>query len=194
MAAEVLARYPEAEATLVDFSEPMLEEARSRFRDAADRVRIVRADLMESKWVAALGKDARYDLVVSRQAIHHLTDTRKRGLYREVFGLLKAGGLFLNLDHVSSPTQWVEAMFEDWLIDRLYESRRAKDPEVSRRQVAKEYRNRADHVANILAPVEVQLRWLREAGFQDVDCFYKAFEFALFGGRRASRTSRSGYP
>ena len=27
-----------------------------------------------------------------------------------------------------------------------------------------------------------QCRWLREIGFQDVDCFWKYFELAIFGG------------
>ncbi|MFO1146226.1 MAG: methyltransferase domain-containing protein [Rhodospirillales bacterium] len=33
------------------------------------------------------------------------------------------------------------------------------------------------------APVEDQLRWLREAGFADVDCSFKAWRFAVFSGR-----------
>jgi len=32
--------------------------------------------------------------------------------------------------------------------------------------------------------VEVQCEWLRDAGFIDVDCFFKAFELAIFGGKR----------
>jgi hypothetical protein len=26
--------------------------------------------------------------------------------------------------------------------------------------------------------------WLREIGYVDVDCYFKSFEFAVFGGRR----------
>ncbi len=33
------------------------------------------------------------------------------------------------------------------------------------------------------APVEAQCDWLRTAGFVDVDCFYKSWRFAVFGGR-----------
>jgi hypothetical protein len=35
-----------------------------------------------------------------------------------------------------------------------------------------------------LALVDVQCGWLREIGFQDVDCFFKVFELALLGGRK----------
>ena len=40
---------------------------------------------------------------------------------------------------------------------------------------------------NILASVEEQCDWLRRIGYQDVDCFLKTFELALFGGRKAAR-------
>jgi tRNA (cmo5U34)-methyltransferase len=34
------------------------------------------------------------------------------------------------------------------------------------------------------APVERQCEWLRDVGYADVDCFFKVFELAVFGGRR----------
>ena len=43
---------------------------------------------------------------------------------------------------------------------------------------------RPGRAANILASVEEQCRWLHEIGFQDVDCFWKYFELAIFGGFR----------
>jgi hypothetical protein len=43
---------------------------------------------------------------------------------------------------------------------------------------------RQDAETNILAPVELQLQWLRECGFIDVDCAFKALELSVFAGRR----------
>ncbi|WP_334976078.1 hypothetical protein [Nostoc sp.] len=32
--------------------------------------------------------------------------------------------------------------------------------------------------------LDIQLHWLEAAGFQNVDCWYKNFSFAVFGGYR----------
>jgi hypothetical protein len=41
--------------------------------------------------------------------------------------------------------------------------------------------------ANILAPVETQCQWLREIGFEHVDCYLKIFELEVFDGVRSAR-------
>jgi hypothetical protein len=50
--------------------------------------------------------------------------------------------------------------------------------------VEREYDERPDQHANKLAPVEDQLAWLREIGFEDVDCPFKYFELAVLVGRK----------
>jgi tRNA (cmo5U34)-methyltransferase len=100
-----------------------------------------------------------FELVVSSLAIHHLEDARKRELYAEVFGLLEPGGRFANLEHVSSPTPALHREFLD--VARVPE-----DP------------------SNRLLDAETQLRWMRELGYADVDCFWKWRERALLSGVR----------
>jgi tRNA (cmo5U34)-methyltransferase len=66
----------------------------------------------------------------------------------------------------------------------LYHRRKEKGEEVTLEQVRHAFLERPDRSANILALVEDQCRWLREIGFRDVDCFWKYFELAIFGGIR----------
>ncbi len=180
---------PKAHAVLVDFSEPMLRAARERFGSGSAPASFIKADLARAGWTKAIARYAPFDLVVSGRAVHHLPDARKRTLYREVFGLLAPGGLFLNLEHVASHSAWAESLCTGWVVDALYERRGQEERRVTRAQVAKEYAERQDRMANILAPAEEQCDWLREIGFQDVEIFAKAFEFALFGGRARGKQS-----
>ena len=188
MSAAVMERHPGSRATLVDLSEPMLAAARSNLGPFGERCRIAAADLSSDEWMSAVQDDGPFDAIVSGYAIHHLTDERKRELYREIFDLLKPGGVFVNSEHVSSPTTWLESVFNDLLIDSFHEHQVKRDSGMTREQVASEYVNREDKHGNVLAPVEEQCEWLRGCGFEDVDCYFKIFELAIFGGRRpASR-------
>ena len=46
------------------------------------------------------------------------------------------------------------------------------------------YMKRPDREANKLLSVDVQCGWLREIGFEQVDCYFRIYELAVFAGRR----------
>lgn len=54
----------------------------------------------------------------------------------------------------------------------------------ARAEIEAEFRNRPDKDANILSPVELQCDWLREIGFEEVDCYFRVYELAIIAGRR----------
>jgi hypothetical protein len=72
------------------------------------------------------------------------------------------------------------------IVDHLHQFNRKTNPLATRHEVEKKYYSRPDKKENILASVGTQTNWLRQIGFEDVDCFFKVFELALFGGRRTS--------
>jgi ubiquinone/menaquinone biosynthesis C-methylase UbiE len=178
--ATALEAFPQATGVALDFSPLMLEQARERLKRFGDRAVTVEGDLSTPAWLQ--GVTGPFDAVLSGLAIHHLTHERKRQLYREIFELLSQNGLFLNCEHVASPARRLEAMFEEMMTDHLYLRRRERGDEVTLEQVRHDYLTRPDRAANILASVEEQCQWLRQIGFRDVDCFWKYFELAIFGG------------
>lgn len=179
----VLRSYPDADATLVDFSPPMMEAAQQCLGSGKQR-HFVFADFGDPSWVNEVSNLAPFDLVVSGFAIHHQPDQRKREIYQEIYDLLAPGGWFLNNEHVASPTRWLQSVSDEFLVDSIFAYHQQQGTGKSREQVAREFVYRPDKAANILAPVEVQCAWLREIGYQDVDCYFKVFELAVFGGRK----------
>jgi len=180
--ATVLESFPDASGIGVDFSPPMLEQARTRLTKFGPRAATEAADLASPDWKHGL--TGPFDAIVSGFAIHHLSDERKRALYGEIFELLATGGVFVNAEHVASSTPRIEALFDDAMSDHLWQRRTERGETVTREQVYRDFMTRPDRAANILAPVEDQCRWLREIGFRDVDCFWKFFELAVLGGYR----------
>jgi tRNA (cmo5U34)-methyltransferase len=145
---------PGAEAVALDFSPTMLAAARERFRDEP-RVRV-----LEHNLEAPLPDLGPFDAIVSSFAIHHVPDARKRTLYAEIHAALRSGGIFCNLEHVAPGSRDLHERF----LRALGITPADEDP------------------SNQCAPVELQLQWLREIGFEDVDCHWKWLELAVLGG------------
>jgi tRNA (cmo5U34)-methyltransferase len=147
---------PQAKSIALDFSPTMLEAAKTQFTDD-DTVQVIAHNLDDS-----LPTFGTFDTVVSSFAIHHLTHERKRSLYTEIFALLEPGGIFCNLEHVTSPNPKVHEQFREAIGVSAY----------------------PDDQSNILLDVETQLQWFREIGFDDVDCYWKWLEMALLIGMK----------
>ncbi len=145
---------PELSGVGLEFSAAMLSAARERLAGGS-HIELVEHDLDDP--LPALG---RFDAVVSSFVIHHLEHERKRSLYGEVLDLLEPGGVFANFEHVASPTERLHRAFFA-AIDEPIEN---EDP--------------SDRTLD----VETQLGWLREVGFEDVDCHWKWLEMALLVG------------
>jgi len=152
----VLRARPDARGVALDFSPPMLEQLDIRFA-SSPRVEIVNHDL--ERPLPDLGT---FDAVVSSFAIHHLPHERKRQLYEEIWTVLESGGVFCNLEHVAAVSPGAHERF----LGAMGITAADEDP------------------SNKLLDMETQLRWLREIGFADVDCYWKWRELALLVGRK----------
>lgn len=179
--ASLLAAHQIDEAVLVDFSQPMLDAAKRKFRGVTGSVTCAWADLQDSNWRTVAEVNGPFDLGISRFAIHHLSDARKRALYTEIFELLRPDGLFIQIEHVKSHSAVYERAFYTSLVDGVF---RVESGARSRAEILASYVDSGERAANILVPVEDQLRWMRQSGFADVDCLFKAFELAVFAGRK----------
>jgi tRNA (cmo5U34)-methyltransferase len=172
----ILERHPRSTAILADFSPEMMSAGEAELRPYAGRYRYVEFDMLAGDWPKAI--PATVDGVVTSLCVHHLPDERKRSLFGEIFQRVRPGGWYLNYDPVRAEDPVVTATWTR-LIDE-------DDPEAARKRSHRtaEERARYENHVRFISPLDVQLGWLRSAGFEGVDVWWKRLDYAVFGGYR----------
>ncbi len=173
----VLDYFPAAHAILADFSPQMMAQGLLELAPYEGRYSYVEFDLTRAGgWPAQIPVPV--DAVISSLAVHHLKDERKQTLFREILAHLAPGGWYLNYDPVKPPDPVVE---EAWL--RAGDRR---DPAAAAKRdhrTAEEQFRYENHVRYMI-PLEPQVAFLRAAGFEGVDVYWKELDYAIYGGRR----------
>lgn len=180
LAARLLGRHRRTRLLALDGSEAMLSQARRNLRRFGRRASFHRRDFGRPGWGAEFPAP---DAVVSTIAIHHLTDAGKRRVYWEVFRRLKPGGIFVHGDAVWPQDRRLkerdDRMWAAYIRGRLKDATGNDKPvEEVLAWIDETRKAEGDRPASL----ENQLFWLREAGFSGVDCWWKNFGFAVFGG------------
>ncbi|MER5174654.1 MAG: class I SAM-dependent methyltransferase [Candidatus Nitrosocosmicus sp.] len=145
---------PNINAVAVDVSPIMLDSVKRNFANDFN-IKVTEHDLDNS-----LPNMGYFDAVISSFAIHHLSNERKHSLYKEIYEILNPEGIFCNLDNVASPSEKHHIRF-------LY---------------AIGFTPETESKSDNLLSMEKQLRWLKDIGFKDVDCYWKWLEMALLIG------------
>jgi SAM-dependent methyltransferase len=162
--AAMLDAFPRARGTWLDLSAAMLELGRAELERFGDRITYVVHD-------AETLAEARLDpgqVVTSSRALHHLSPESLEGVYRAAFELLTDGGFIANLDHVGAPDG----------LEQVY--RRVRSQVVGSRT-----RKLAPHRHDYpLAPADVHLELMAEAGFENPDTPWRVLHTALMTARK----------
>ena len=164
----ILKKYPNANITLIDISEKMVEIAKKRFSNQTN-IHYIIDDYTTHEF------NTSFDIIVSSLSIHHLTDSEKKGLYQRTYSLLNKGGIFLNADQVLGHTPFIDALYvNDW-------KHKIENSGLTHEEIHSAYeRTKLDKMSTL----NDQLNWLMESGFEDVDCIYKYFNFVVLFGRK----------
>jgi tRNA (cmo5U34)-methyltransferase len=172
----VLAEYPRASAVLAEYSPHMMAEGDRQMSAYAGRYRYVEFDMLASDWPDAI--PAQLDAVLSALSVHHLPDARKRALFREICERLRPGGWYVNFDPIRAPDPALEAVWE-----RVNDRYDPDAPFKRAHRTPMEQARYENHVRYMI-PLEPQVQWLREAGFANVDVFWKRLDWAIYAGCR----------
>ncbi len=133
--------------------------------------------MLTPDWPAAV--PTQLDAVVSALSIHHLPDDRKRAIFGEIYTHLRPGGWYVNYDPVQAPDLALEAIWER-VNDRY-------DPDAPYKRTHRSAQEQARHENHVryMIPLAPQLQWLRDAGFTNVDVFWKRLDWVIYGGSKA---------
>jgi SAM-dependent methyltransferase len=189
LGATILNEYPSAHGVLADFSEPMLAQAREQLKGFSSQLVFENLDYGDPAWVSKMQAYGPFDAIVSSYSIHHQPDARKREIYAEIYSLLEPDGWFINIEHIASEAQLTVDLFNKHIIDHWYEQEKLKGGTRTYEEIAETFMNRPDKDANILLSVDKQCNWLRELGYEQVDCYFRIYELAVFGGRKPDQKS-----
>ena len=174
LAAAVLDDRPNATAVCYDASEEMIALGRERGARFAGRIEFVLGPLDAPDWTKRVSGP--FDAVISARALHHLTHEQRRRVFREAYSLVRPGGCFINSDSLRAESETLKQRYRD-IRQRWINGGRETGP-------AEPQRVRLPHGAHYNGSMEEELSWLREAGFRDVDVFWKFTSYAVYGGFR----------
>jgi tRNA (cmo5U34)-methyltransferase len=169
LSALILRKYPDASLTLVDLSDPMLGIAKERFAERKD-MRYITGDYSSVDFAG------HYDLICSALSIHHLEQAAKHQLYQKIFEALHPGGIFVNADQVLGETPAIQQRYMaywDEFLEPCPLSIEEKKQVVYRRDTFDKNEK-----------LSVQLAWMQECGFINIDVVYKNRQFVVFTGRK----------
>ena len=165
----VLERFPKAELVLADISDAMLDQAKERFKG-------IDADLsFLVKDYAKYFPVGPFDVVISALSIHHLDHDEKQILFGQIHNQLKPGGIFINADQALGKTKAIDAYYMKCWFRKVRESG-ISDGEMDQ---GKE-RMKEDKMSLL----DDQLIWLEQAGFSEVNCWYKYYNFVVYSGTK----------
>ncbi len=164
--AELIGRaFPHAKITVSDFAESMVGQAREKL-GGNKRFDFALIDMLMDPLPCDL------DIIVSSMAIHHLDHADKRFVFSRICKALKPGGIFVNADQISSgAADRDRRLFDQWLED-------VRATGICEKELGSVLDRMREHDQN--APHDLQIRWLRAAGFAKVRVPYQNYFWAVF--------------
>ena len=187
LAQAILERFQVCHYIAFDGSAVMRQHMRERLTQFSERLEIRAFELAEREWRTTLPGPLR--CVVSSLSIHHLFDEEKQQLFRELADHLEPMGALLVADIIKPATQQIADLFAQQYDDIVRKQSLIMRGDLSGFEQFQHLKwnyflhdyhsvDTNDHPSCL----SDQLRWLREAGFSVVDCFWMQAGHAVYGG------------
>ena len=180
---KLLERYSNSEVVAIDGSSSMLELARARLGEYAQRVEFVVSDFRAIP--ATLLEPDTFDVVISSYALHHLDADDKGSVLRSVVAALRTGGWLLNADLVVANSPDVEERIQEIRVDAVTERAPTDDQRFSSPAATRQHlRELEEAEQDQPLTLSEDLRVIRGAGIRNAEVIWKEFREAVICGSK----------
>ncbi len=180
---KIIKTFPNVSIIAIDAAELMIDKAKIRLKDQLGQItfRIATFQELSNNEIDLSG----IDTVVSAFALHHLLREEKLRLFQYVHSILKPNGWFINCDIFNATDPAIETLFRRLLYKGTQErTLNLKHQEKSLDYIATEYTSKEKRDGDNPLSIAEETQLLTQAGFRTVDCFWKEYREAVYGGTK----------
>lgn len=170
------------DVVVTDGSQDMLENAKENLKDIKNikYICITFEDIIDNQF-----KEKKFDFIVSSFAIHHLLLDQKKAFFKSLYNLLNPGGYFINIDTVSNTSKQYNKWYIDLWVEWIKRIQKENNLKTNYENIAYKASDRPE---NHYDPLDIQLQFLKDAGFSEVECHYKYGLFAIYSGKKYKKS------
>ena len=186
LSSALLTCFPQAQVLALDGSPAMRAATQQKLHSFTARASVAAFDIASLDWLPCL---AEADAVLSSLCVHHLKGPEKQQLFAAICERLSARGTLLIADLVEPQRAEARNLFAaTWdQITKTQSLAESGSTALYEKFVTSEwnyyrFNDPDDHPSSLFE----QLVWLKEAGFQGVDCFWLQAGHAIYGGYKAT--------
>jgi cyclopropane fatty-acyl-phospholipid synthase-like methyltransferase len=187
LAQAILERFHGCHYVALDGSEVMRQHMGEKLRQFHDRLEIRPFEWTQQEWRDNLPQPLR--CVVSSLSVHHLYDEEKQQFFRDLAEHLEPGGALLVADIIEPANQQIAGLFARQYDDIVRKQSMLIRGDLSGFEQFQQlkwnyflYDYHSNDTNDHPSCLSDQLRWLQEAGFGVVDCFWMQAGHAVYGG------------
>jgi tRNA (cmo5U34)-methyltransferase len=182
-----LEKYPNSKVVAIDGAASMLELAKSRLGNLAQRVECVLSDLQTIP--TTVTRHDTFDVVISSYALHHLNAQEKLAVLKSVVRAIKPTGWFLNADIVVAEAPDVERRIQEIRVEAVTDRAPAQDKRFRSTDATRQFLDDLEATEQDQPQtLDKDMRILRESGIISAEVFWKEYREAVIGGQKVNAT------
>ena len=163
----------------IDNQPKILERTREKLRESLDQLFLYERDLMNNAWMHEI---EHLDAVVSSFTLDCLSEERHQAILKETFNLLSSGGRWVSCEFFRSNDSRVNRVFHD--LEMTFIQSALRNGEVTEEQIEQLGTSSILRQEHHIVTVDDKVRWLQNAGFQNVEVPWRFLNLAIVSGVR----------